>query len=81
MLTFREERRLRVSENRVLRRIFGPERVEVIREWRKLDNKELSDLYSLPNIVRVVKSRMRWVGHVARTEREERCIQGFGGET
>ena len=53
-------------ENRVLRRVFGPKRDEVTREWRKLHN-ELSDLYSLPNIVRVVKSRrMRWAGHVAR---------------
>jgi len=62
----REERRLRVFENRVLRRIFGSKRDEVTGEWRKLHN-ELSDLYSLPNIVRVVKSRrMRWAGHVAR---------------
>ena len=54
-------------ENRVLRRVFGPQRDEVTREWRKLHNEELRDLYSLPNIVRVVKSRrMRWAGHVAR---------------
>ena len=52
-------------ENRVLRRVFGPKRDEVTGEWRKLHNEELSDLYSLPNIVRVVKSR-RWAGHVAR---------------
>jgi hypothetical protein len=66
-LTLREERRLRVFENRVLRRVFGPERDEVTAEWRKLHNEELSDLYSLPNMVRVVKSRrMRWTGHVAR---------------
>jgi hypothetical protein len=65
--TLREERRLRVFENRVLRRVFGPNRDEVTGEWRKLHNEELSDLYSLPNIVRVVKSRrMRWAGHVAR---------------
>ena len=56
-LTLREERRLRVFENRVLRRVFGPKRDEVTGEWRKLHNEELSDLYSLPNIVRVVKSR------------------------
>jgi len=56
-----------VFENRVLRRVFGPKRDEVTREWRKLHNEELSDLYSLPNIVWVVKSRrMRWAGHVAR---------------
>ena len=52
-------------ENRVLRRVFGKSD-EVIGEWRKLHNEELRDLYSLPNIVRVVKSRMRWAGHVAR---------------
>jgi hypothetical protein len=63
----REERRLKVFENRALRRVFGPKRDEVTGEWRKLHNEELSDLYSLPKIVRVVKSRrMRWVGHVAR---------------
>ena len=63
----REERRLRVFENRVLRRVFGPTRDDVTGEWRKLHNEKLSDLYSLPNIVRVVKSRrMRWAGHVAR---------------
>ena len=65
-LTLREERRLRVIENRVLRRVFGPKRDEVTGEWRKLHNEELSDLYSLPIIVRMVKSRrMRWSGHVA----------------
>jgi hypothetical protein len=56
-----------VFENRVLRRLFGPKRDEVTGEWRKLHNEELNDLYSLPNIVRVVKSRrLRWEGHVAR---------------
>jgi len=56
-----------VFENRVLRRVFGPNRDEVTGEWRKLYNEELMDLYSLPNNVRVVKSRrMRWAGHVAR---------------
>ena len=59
-LTLREERRLRVFENRVLRIVFGPKRDEVTGEWRKLHNAELSDLYSLPSTVRVVKSkRMR----------------------
>ena len=66
-LTLREERRLRVFENRVLRRVFGPKRDEVTGEWRMLRNEELNDLYSLPNIVRVVKSRRRrWAGHVVR---------------
>jgi len=64
-LTLREERRLRVFENRVLSRVFGPKRDEVTGEWRKLHNEELSDMYSLPNIVWVVKlRRMRWEGHV-----------------
>jgi len=64
-LTFREESRLRVFQNRVLTRVFGPKRDEVTGGWRKLHNEELMDLYSLPNIVRVVKTRrMRWAGHV-----------------
>jgi hypothetical protein len=63
----REERRLRVFENKVLRKVFGPKRDEVTGEWRRLHSEELNDLYSLPNIVRVAKSRrMRWAGHVAR---------------
>jgi len=81
-LTLREERRLRVFENRVLRRVFGPKRDGVTGEWRKLRNEELSDLYSLPYIVWVVKSRrMRWVGHEARMGKGKRGAQGSGGET
>ena len=66
-LTLREERRVSVFENRVFRRIFGPKRDEVTREWRKLHNEELNDFYTSPNIVRAIKSRrMRWAVHAAR---------------
>jgi hypothetical protein len=69
-LTLREEHRLRVLENRVLRRIFGPKRDEVTGEWRKLHIKELHDLYSSPSIITIIKfRRMSWAGHVARMGR------------
>ena len=58
-LTLREERKLKVFENRVLRRIFGPESDEERGEWRKLHDEELNDLYCSPNIIRLIKSRMR----------------------
>jgi len=79
-LTLREERRLKESEERLLRKIFGPKRDEATGEWRKLHNDELNDVYSSSNIFRVIKSRiLRWAGHVARMG--ERRVQGFGGET
>jgi hypothetical protein len=81
----REERRLRVFENRVLMRIFGPKRNEVIRKWRKLHTEEFNDLYSLPNTFQMIKSRrMRWTGHVVlmgERRRVYRILEGrFGGK-
>jgi hypothetical protein len=64
-LILREEQRLRVFENRVLRRIFGPKRYELLGQWKKLHNEDLPDLYSLPSIIKIINSRrMRWAGHV-----------------
>jgi hypothetical protein len=70
-LTLREEHRLRVFENRVMRRIFGPKTDKVTGEWRKMHNEELHNLYSSPDIIRQIKPRqMRWPGYVARMEEE-----------
>jgi len=71
-----------VFENMVLRRMFGPRSDEVTGEWRRLHNEELSDLYSSPNIVRVIKSRrMRWVWHVARMGEERGVYRVLGGKS
>jgi hypothetical protein len=79
----REERGLKVFENRVLRGVIGAKRDGVTGEWRKLHNGELNDLYCSPNVVRVIKwRRMRWEGHVARMEeRREEVYTSCGGET
>jgi hypothetical protein len=80
-LTLREERRLRVFENRVLRRIFGPKRNEVTGEWRKLHSEELHNLYSSPDIIKQVKSRrMRWERHVARMGEERKVYKVLVGK-
>jgi hypothetical protein len=73
-LALREEHRLRVFENSVLRRIFGPKKDEVTGGWRKLHNEELRDLYSSPSIIRIIKWRMRWEENVARRGRRGTCI-------
>ena len=81
LLILKEVRRLKVIENRVLGRIFRRKMNEIKGEWRKLHNEERNDLYSLPNIVWMMKSkRMRWAGFVARMGGEESRIQRYGGE-
>ena len=75
-LTLREEHRLRVFENKVLRKIFGAKKEEITREWRKLYNAELYALYSSPNIIRSLKSRrLRWAGHVAHMEQSRNAYR------
>ena len=80
-LTLRGERKLRVFENMVLRRIFGPRRDEVMGEWKRMHNEEINDLYTLPNIVQVIKSRrIRWAGHVACMCEEKGAYRVLVGE-
>jgi hypothetical protein len=80
-LTLRKEHSLRVFENRVLRRIFGSKRDEMIGGWRKLHNEELHNFYCSPNTIRMITSkRVRWEGHVARMGGEEECIKNVFGK-
>jgi hypothetical protein len=80
-LTLREKQKLKVFENRVLRRIFGPKRDEMTGEWRKLHNEELRDLYSSPSIIRIINSGwMRWAWHVARMGKKRNAYRLFVGK-
>jgi hypothetical protein len=81
-VTLREERRLKVFENGVLRRIFKPKRDELTREWRKLHNEEFRNVYSSPSIIRIINlKRIRWAGHVARMGgRETRMGYWWGSQ-
>jgi hypothetical protein len=80
-LTLREEHRLRMSENRVLRRIYGPKGDEVVAEWRKLYNEELHKLYSSPNIIRQIKlKRKKWERHVARMGEDRKVYRVLVGK-
>jgi hypothetical protein len=79
-LTLREEHRVSVFENKVLRKIFGPKRDEIIGGWRKLHNEELHNLYCSLSIIRIIKSRkMRWAGHVARMGEKRNAYRIFVG--
>jgi hypothetical protein len=80
-LALRKENKLKVFENRVLRRIFGPKRDEVTGEWRKLHNEKLHDLYSSPSIIRIMKSRrMAWSGYVARLGEKKNAYRSAVGK-
>jgi hypothetical protein len=79
-LALRQEHRLRVFENRMLRRIFGPKREEVMGEWRKLHIEELCDMYYSPSIITMIKRRMRWTWHVARMARKRNAYRFLVGK-
>jgi hypothetical protein len=80
-LTLREEHRLKVFENKMLRRIFGPKRDEVPEGWIKLHNEGLHNLNSSPNIIRMIRLRMRWAGHVARMGKKRNAYRILVGKS